>query len=145
MECLIELQDFEPSIDPRRPSGADIVDDYVSYMLNRCTRCNGAVLVAEARDQVAGFVTILTRVTSEEIEDGNIEYGLVSDVAVASRFRNRGVGRMLLEAAESYARSNGVNWLRIGFLAENTVADRLYASMGFETQYMEREKDLTAT
>jgi GNAT superfamily N-acetyltransferase len=52
---------------------------------------------------------------------------------------------MLLESAESFARTSGVNWLRIGVLADNTVADRLYASMGFEAQYIEREKDLTAT
>ena len=96
-------------------------------------------------NEVAGFATILTRVVSEEIEDGNIEYGLVSELVVAGRFRNRGIGRMLLEAAESYAKSNSVRWLRIGVLAENAVADSLYASMGYEKQYIEREKDLLAT
>lgn len=143
--CLVELQDFERSLDPRRPSGADIVDRCIAHMLDRCTKCQGKVLVAEMNNEVAGFATILTRVVSEEIEDGNIEYGLVSELVVAGRFRNRGIGRMLLEAAESYAKSNSVRWLRIGVLAENAVADSLYASMGYEKQYIEREKDLLAT
>ncbi len=124
------------------PSGAEIVGDYIPHMLNRCIQCNGKVFVAEVDEAVAGFATVLTKVKSEEIEDGEIEYGLVSDVIVASRYRKRGIGRKLLEAAESYAKSNGVKWLRIGVLAENHSADGLYNSMGFKIMYIEREKKL---
>ena len=140
--CLIELQDFERSLDPRMPSGAEIVDGFIPHMLDRCTKCDGRVLVAELNEEVAGFATILAKVKSEEIEDGDIEYGLVSDLIVASVYRKRGIGRKLLEAAESYAKSNGVRWLRIGVLAENHSADSLYDSMGFKRLYIEREKEL---
>ena len=94
-------------------------------------------------EEVAGFATILAKVKSEEIEDGEIEYGLVSDVVVASKYRKQGIGRKLWEAAESYAKSNGVRWLRIGVLAENHSADGLYDSMGFKRIYIEREKELS--
>lgn len=141
--CLIELQDFERALDPRMPSGAEIVDDYIPRMLNRCMHCQGKIFVAEVGEQVVGFATILSKVKSEEIEDGEIEYGLVSDLIVASRFRKRGVGKKLLEAVESFARSNKVRWLRIGVLAKNHVADGLYDSLGFRKLYIEREKDLT--
>jgi ribosomal protein S18 acetylase RimI-like enzyme len=125
------------------PSGAEIVDAFIPRMLERCTNCDGKVLVAELNEEVAGFATILTKVTSEEIEDGEIEYGLVSDLVVVSEYRRRGIGRKLLEAAESYAKSNGVRWLRIGVLAENHFADGLYDSMGFKKMYIEREKELS--
>jgi len=141
--CLVELQDFERSLDTRMPSGAEIVDDYLPYMLNRCIQCYGKVLVAEINEEVAGFATILTKVKSEEIVEGDIEYGLVSDLVVASKFRKRGIGKLLLEATEHYARVNKVRWLRIGVLAENHFADGLYDSMGFKKLYIEREKDLT--
>ena len=124
------------------PSGAEIVDVYIPVMLLRCTQCSGKVLVAEVDDEVAGFATILTKVRSEEIEDGDIEYGLVSDLVVAGEYRQRGIGRKLLEAAESYARANDVRWLRIGVLADNHSADGLYDSMGFNKLYVEREKTL---
>ena len=140
--CHIELQDFERSIDPRMPSGSEIVDDYVPHMLDRCIECDGTVLVAEVDGEVAGFVTILTRVESEEIAEGEIEYGLVSDLVVASKFRRQGLGRKLLEAAESYARANKVRWLRIGVLAENDSANALYDSLNFKKLYVEREKEL---
>ena len=141
--CLIELQDFERSLDPRLPSGTEIVDDLIPKMMARCVTCDGMVLVAELSEAVVGFVTILAKVKSEEIEEGDIEYGLVSDVIVVSKYRKQGIGRKLLEAAESYAKSNGVRWLRIGVLAENHSADDLYDSIGFKRFFIEREKKLT--
>jgi len=84
----------------------------------------------------------MTKVTSTELEDGDVEYGLVSDLMVRKSFRARGLGRKLLEEAESFARANGVKWLRIGVLADNQAADNLYSSMGFAGLYIEREKDL---
>ena len=140
--CLVELQNFERSLDPRMPSGAKIVDAYIPNMLDRCLECDGKVFVAEVDGEVAGFATILARVMSDEIEDGDIEYGLVSDLVVASKFRKQGIGKKLLEAAETYARSNDVKWLRIGVLAENHFANELYDSMGFKKLYIEREKTL---
>jgi ribosomal protein S18 acetylase RimI-like enzyme len=124
------------------PSGADIVDALIPRMLERCTKSHGRVLVAELNEEVAGFATILAKVTSDELEDGEIEYGLVSDVVVASKYRRQGIGRQLLEAAELYAKSRGVRWLRIGVLAENHSADGLYDSLGFKRLYVEREKEL---
>jgi hypothetical protein len=69
--CLIELQDFERSLDPRLPSGTEIVDDLIPRMLDRCARCDGRVLVAELNEAVVGFVTILAKVKSEEIDEAH--------------------------------------------------------------------------
>ena len=61
---------------------------------------------------------------------------------VARKFRNQGLGKKLLAAAESYAREKKVKWLRIGVFADNQVANRLYESMGFRSLFLEREKEL---
>lgn len=140
--CVIELQDFERAFDARMPVGVDIVDEYTSYMLERCRRCDGTVLVASSGDDVAGFATVLTRVISKSPDDGEFEYGLVSDLVVAERFRGQGIGRMLLVEAEQHARACDVKWLRIGVLADNLAADGLYESMGYRRLYVEREKSL---
>ena len=139
---LIELQDFERTLDPRMPAGASIADEYVPYMIARCRECRGTILVAESGGQVAGFAAVLSKVRSEDLDDGDLEYGLVSEIVVARHFRGRGIGRSLLEAAEAYARENHARWLRIGVLAANQAADRLYGSMGYEVRYIEREKVL---
>lgn len=140
--CLVELQDFERALDSRLPSGADIVAEYIPHMLARCKECGGGVLVAEVDGEVAGYATVLAKVQSGEIEDGDFEYGLISDLVVASRFRRQGIGRALLQAAEQHARAKRVKWLRIGVLAANQSADELYDSMGFTSVYVEREKRL---
>jgi GNAT superfamily N-acetyltransferase len=141
--CLVELQDFERALDSRLPSGAEIVVEYIPHMLARCKECGGAVLVAEVDGEVAGYATVLAKVQSGEIEDGDLEYGLISDLVVARKFRRQGIGRELLQAAEQHARAKRVQWLRIGVLAANHSADDLYDSSGFKRIYVEREKKLT--
>ena len=113
--------------------------------MKRCRECEGKVLVAEVDGDVVGYATILTRVKSEELEDGDIEYGLISDVVVLEKFRNMGLGKKLLQEAESYARAREVKWLRIGVLAGNQAAATLYSSMGFSNLYVELEKDLASS
>jgi len=142
-ECLIELQDFERGIDPRMPPGAAIADAYLAEMFDRCKECGGRILVAEVHGNVAGYATILPKVRSEQIEDGNIEYGLISDLVVLESYRRLGLGKKLLEAAEQYARACKVKYLRIGVLAGNRVARSLYEVAGFSPLYTELEKVLS--
>lgn len=142
-DFFVELQDSERTLDPRMPAGADIVDEYIPRMLDRCKECQGIVLIAEVNGEVAGYTTILTKVRSDELGHRGIEYGLISDLVVTKKFRKLGLGRRLVEAAESFARDHGVDWLRIGVLAGNRSAQNLYSSMGFSNIYLEFEKDLT--
>lgn len=140
--CVIELQNFEREIDPRMPSGEEIVDEYVIQMLNRCRACEGEVLVADKDGEIAGYVTILNRVQSDDLDDGNIEFGLVADLVVREPFRGTGLGRELLQAAEDFARDNDVKWLRISVMAANHGARKLYEAKGFSEIYVELEKKL---
>ncbi len=140
--CVIELQNFEREIDPRMPSGEEIVDDYIIAMLFRCRMCEGQVLVADVDGEIAGYVTMLNCVQSDDLDDGNLEFGLVADLLVRNAYRGTGLGRELMAAAESFAKENGVRWLRISVMSENAAARKLYASSGFSEIYVELEKDL---
>ena len=140
--CLIELQDFEREFDPRMPSGEDMGDADIPDMRQRCRDCAGVTLVAEIDQIIVGYVTILTKVSTDEIGAGDHEFGLITDVVVLREHRGKGHGKALLQAAETYAKKNGVKWLRIGALAPNKSATTLYSSMGFFELYVELEKDL---
>ncbi|MGI9222654.1 MAG: GNAT family N-acetyltransferase [Woeseiaceae bacterium] len=142
-ECVIELQNFERAIDPRMPSGEEIVDEYIVEMLNRCRACEGEVLVADKDGEISGYVTILNRVQSDDLDDGNIEFGLVADLVVREPFRGTGLGKELLQAAEDFACDNDVQWLRISVMAANHGARKLYEATGFAEIYVEMEKQLT--
>lgn len=141
-ECLVELQDYERQIDPRMPSGNVIADPYLSDMLRKCKEHRGQILVAEVDGIIAGYVTVLTKLSSGAIDDGDIEYSLIDDLVVKHNSRGKGLGRKLIEAAKSYAKTNDARWLRLSVLAQNRSARALYSSLGFSELYIDYEKDL---
>ena len=141
-DCVVELQDYERALDARMPSGSEIVDEYVPQMLERCNSTSGKIFIAEVEGAIAGYVSIMTQVSSGELADGNIEYALINDILVREKYRGAGIGRGLLTAAEEYAIDHNVQWLRISVLAANRLAKELYSSMGFSELFIEMEKGL---
>lgn len=140
--CIVELQDYERVLDPRMPAGAGVAEPLFAEMMARCRAYNGRVFVAEEGCEIAGYVTVLARVASEDTEEGDLEYGLITDLMVRASFRDRGAGRRLLEAAEAYAVAEGARWLRIDALAQNAAARALYAARGFAEHLVTLEKPL---
>ena len=142
--CLSELQDYECTLDPRMPPGADVVEPLFREMMARCEAHDGRIFVAEEERVIAGYVTVLARVRSDETDDGGLEYGLITDLMVRQRFRRRGIGRRLIAEAEKYAAAKGADWLRIDVLANNGGARGLYSAAGFSDHIVTLEKPLGA-
>jgi ribosomal protein S18 acetylase RimI-like enzyme len=140
--CLIELQDFEHQLDPRKPPGEQVADAYLDLMLRRCRDFDGVVLVAEIAGDVIGFVTIWKRFRSSEPDDDPRQHGYVSDLLVRASHRGRGIGRSLLRAAEARAGEAGARSVRISVMAGNTAARSLYAAEGFVESEICLEKRL---
>jgi GNAT superfamily N-acetyltransferase len=142
-DCVIELQEFERGVDSRMPAGEEIADAYMSDMFLQCAMSEGSIFVADLDGRVVGFVTLLSRCSSGELDDGDIEFALVSDIVVRQECRGSGAGRMLLECAEKQAREDGARWLRVSVLARNKPGRQLYERAGFSELYVDFEKTLT--
>jgi GNAT superfamily N-acetyltransferase len=142
--CLIELQDFERRIDPRKPAGDQIAVAYISDALSQCADHHGRIFVAEEKGEIAGYATVLAKMRSGSLDDGNLEFAYLADLVVRAAYRGRGIGRELIAKAETYARDEGAKWLRVCVLAENEGARHLYSTSGFSELYVDFEKDLTA-
>lgn len=141
-KCVISIQDYERTIEPRMPSGDEVVDEYVPDLFQRCKQYDGKILVADVEGSVAGYVLILFKMFSEDIDDGDMEFGLVGDLVVLEEFRGKGYGTRLLSAAEKEAKEHDVKWLRIGVLSANSIAENLYLSKGFRPHSSQLEKAL---
>ena len=83
--CLIELQDFERRIDRRMPAGDEIANAYISEALSKCAECHGRIFVADQNGEIAGYATVLAKVRSGALDDGDLEYAYLADLVVRRR------------------------------------------------------------
>ena len=133
--CFAELQDVERGLEPVLPEGRAVADAYVEYMFARSAELDGAVFVAEEDGDVVGFICVWARVPPEDPSEERY-CAHVSDLVVLPRWRNRGIGRALLARGEEYARGGGAERLRLGVLARNQGARRLYLDSGFREVFV---------
>lgn len=140
--CFIELQDFERRLNPRRADAKEIAPEYLRHMFARCAETGGQVFVAEVEGAAVGFVSVWAKMESDEIEEKKHEYAYISDLVVLPAHRGRGLGRALMRRAEDYAREQGATLLKIGVLARNEVARRLYNDCGFHEHEVVLWKEL---
>jgi GNAT superfamily N-acetyltransferase len=128
--CFIELQDHEHGFNPFSPTGAEIVDLYVPYMLERCDGPDSVLFVAEVDGRVVGFASAIRveRPTPDDCDAFHFELG---EISVLDELRNGGVGSALVAEVERHARAHRAPALRVSMGAENEDAQRLYARLGF--------------
>ena len=130
-DCIVELQEYERSLEAGLPAGQAMTDDYLAFLMRRCEECEGGMIPAIVDGEVLGFVCVLTKVSPAEPDEGPADYAYISDLIVRAGHRRQGLGRRLLQEAELFARSKGASDLRVGVLARNLVALEMYASLGF--------------
>jgi ribosomal protein S18 acetylase RimI-like enzyme len=94
--------------------------------LAAAARGDGAVLVAGVAGQVLGVISIQPSRHFTGERDGYI-----GELAVAEHASRRGIGRALIEAADTWARGYGLAHLTLHTGARNAGARAFYAALGF--------------
>jgi aminoglycoside 6'-N-acetyltransferase I len=90
------------------------------------------ILVAAAADgRLIGFLEAGLRSHADGC-DPAIPVGFVEGWFVREAFRNRGIGRELMEAAEAWARAQGCREMASDSLIDNENAHRAHQALGFE-------------
>jgi len=93
------------------------------------------LLVAELEGEVVGYAY-----GAVEGRDWNMlldRHGTLSDVAVDARFRRRGIGRRLVEAAVTALEAKGAPRVVLYSATPNAEAQALFASLGFRRTMVE--------
>jgi GNAT superfamily N-acetyltransferase len=96
--------------------------------VERYAAIGSTVLVAEAAGEVVGFISllILPRFEVDEL------FARISALVVDPGVRERGVGRMLMEAAERAGKDAGVAFLEVTAGHHRPDARRLFESLGYD-------------
>ena len=81
------------------------------------------IFVAEAEGRIVGYITTVI--------DREAGKGRIPNLAVAADFRNRGLGRQLIEHALEYFRREGLEYAMIETMAQNSTGHHLYTGCGF--------------
>ena len=116
---------------PNFRGGEDMADEYLESIHVRCREANGKIFVAEQDNLVVGFAAVMSQEKFTEPDEPLGTYALISDLVVLSQYRRHGIGKQLLEHAERFAKAAGAKEIRIGVLALNTGARKLYRSAEF--------------
>jgi ribosomal protein S18 acetylase RimI-like enzyme len=71
------------------------------------------------------------------------KHGHIANVIVAAEGEGRGIGRLLIEKGEEWARAQGFRWLTLSVFAQNLRAREVYQRLGYGEDIMRYVKELT--
>ena len=102
---------------------------------------NSEIFVARIDNKVVGYVLV----TSKEGKSNGYRYRkqlLIDAMGVDEEYRNRGIGRELLNYLKKFAKDNGYTDLRLTVNEENENAIHLYEAVGFKVRNIAYTLDL---
>ena len=131
--CILELQEFERTLESDRVDGAQIVARNLADLLTMVEQHRGQIFVAELTAAVVGFVSVRLEHDADLYTSTLTDYAYIADLVVLPSVRGRGYGTALLLRAEDYARQQGMRMLKIQVLAKNEQATAVYLRAGFRS------------
>jgi ribosomal protein S18 acetylase RimI-like enzyme len=97
------------------------------FILDRLTREDSVIFLAEEDDQVLGFTQLYPSLSSLS----TARVWVLNDLFVAPEGRRKGVGEALLERARRHAEATGAAYLELATERTNVEAQRLYERLGW--------------
>ncbi|MFN8631607.1 MAG: GNAT family N-acetyltransferase [Chloroflexota bacterium] len=96
--------------------------------IERYAALGSQVLVAEAGGDVVGFITVLVLPRFEV----DALFARITSLVVDAGVRERGIGHLLMQAAEAQAKEAGAAWLEVTAGHHRPDARRLFESLGYD-------------
>lgn len=98
------------------------------FIAERLRNRESVIYLALDEGRPVGFVQLYPFFTSV----GMKRAWVLNDLYVTEEYRNRGVGRALIAAAQDLARSTSAKWIMLQTYTSNVNAQALYEKLGFE-------------
>ena len=95
-------------------------------------------IVAIGENKVVGV--LISRVINRLAKKDNILF--IDDLIVNQKFRNTGIGKLLIQTATTYAISRDCGALELTSMLQNVNAHRFYENNGFEKRQYKFKKNL---
>jgi ribosomal protein S18 acetylase RimI-like enzyme len=112
------------------------------FLLRRMESGDSEIFVAREGQAVIGFALVQRQRVPPLDCLVKHDYAYLTDLAVMPKYRSRGAGTLLLDAAEAWARANKLDYLELNVLSNNGGARRLYGRNGYEESSCTMRKKL---
>ena len=98
----------------------------------------GTFIVVDKNGERLGFIylTMQTDYFTNEL------HAHISDIVVIKSAEGKGIGKLLMERADDWARSKGCRWITLNVFAENHRAQAMYEKGGFKKEWIKYLKQL---
>ena len=136
------LNRHEDTISHDRRTDPDGGAETMRVALARVAETRGHALVAERDGEVAGCLLLEFRTDAVFVRPELRPHAYVSDLFVDPAQRGQGIGAALMREAERLAMARGMSRIGVGVLAGNTLAESLYARVGYSPYAVELLKTL---
>ena len=98
--------------------------------------------VAEVSGELVGHVRVIVRDTPPVPILKPRRFAHIDEIVVRAAYRGRGVGHLLMEQAEAWARSQGAVSIELGVYAFNHEAQEFYRGLGYAPFHLLMNKNL---
>lgn len=115
------------------PGGRALFEHFLAEQLAAATANQAAVMVAEVGGAVAAYGVAVLRQRSGYF--ALTEYGLITDLDVASVHRRRGLGERVLQALVGWLRAREVERVEVEVVSANETSAAFWRKQGFRTFY----------
>ncbi len=115
----------------RIAGGAPRKKDAINFMLSDTS---GALFVAECHGNIIGFIDVIIKEPQDTAITARRRYAEVHGVAVTSRYRRCGAGRLLMEKAEQWALRQKLAHIELHVWDFNKGAIAFYQSLGYSVR-----------
>ncbi len=140
--CLVELQEFEQLMDPKRLKNLRIAEEYLQHLLELCKQGKGKIFVVEVNHEVIGMISIYI-----DHHLRGLKYkekgAVISDLMILPEYRERGIAKELLERVEEYAKSQQVDYLQSHLFIKHLDGIDLFERNGYHRHEISLRKDLS--
>ncbi|HHX65011.1 MAG TPA: GNAT family N-acetyltransferase [Chloroflexi bacterium] len=106
---------------------------------------DGVILLAEVENKAVGLLHAWLRHTLDIPIFVPRRYVEIDNIAVRPDWRGRGIGRALMEAAESWARTRGAKSVELTVWEFNVGARAFYEELGYRTVNRRMARPLDAS
>ena len=128
LEAFLEITKTSKWLLTAREEGPKSVREELKYIRNHAKTKNSHLAMAMMRGEIVGLVG------AEGANKRRNSHVAVVGLAIRKKWRGKGIGKEAMRYIISWAKGAGLKKLRLGVIAENKIAQKLYKSMGFKKE-----------